>query len=193
MENDSNKRFTVKAGQKYVTPGTVFVEGDASSASYFLALGAITGGPVKVVGCGSESVQGDVKFANVLEQMGATVEWEANSITVSRKEGTKLKGVDVDCDEIPDAAMTLAPVALFAEGPTKIRNVYNWRLKECDRMEAICTEVSKRRVVAEVNQLARMPPPCSLPDQLSPVLPHPRASRPRPPIRNPAPARPARH
>eukprot|EP00640_Fibrocapsa_japonica_P001111 CAMPEP_0113938608 /NCGR_PEP_ID=MMETSP1339-20121228/5021_1 /TAXON_ID=94617 /ORGANISM="Fibrocapsa japonica" /LENGTH=436 /DNA_ID=CAMNT_0000941797 /DNA_START=69 /DNA_END=1379 /DNA_ORIENTATION=+ /assembly_acc=CAM_ASM_000762 len=143
VENENDMVFTVKAGQKYTSPGTIFVEGDASSASYFLGGAAITGGPVTVQGCGSESVQGDIDFAKVLGQMGADIEWGPNSITVSRKEGTKLKGVDVDCGSIPDAAMTLAVIALFAEGPTKIRNVYNWRVKETERMKAIVTELSK--------------------------------------------------
>ena len=146
-----DKRFVVPAGQKYVTPGVVPVEGDASSASYFLGGAAITGGPVTVVGCGDESVQGDVGFARVLEQMGATVEWSANSITVSRDpSGAPLRGVDVDCGEIPDAAMTLAVIALFAEGPTAIRNVYNWRVKETERMVAIVTEL--RKLGAEVEE-----------------------------------------
>jgi len=140
-------RYRVPVGQTYVSPGKYFVEGDASGASYFLAGGAITGGPVTVVGCGSESVQGDVKFANVLEQMGATVEWTEGTITVSRKmDGSQpLLGVDVDCGEIPDAAMTLSVIALFVgDGkPTAIRNVYNWRVKETERMKAICTELAK--------------------------------------------------
>lgn len=140
-------RYSVAVGQQYVSPGTYYVEGDASGASYFLAGGAITGGPVTVVGCGSESVQGDVKFANVLEQMGATVEWGPNTITVSRKtDGSQpLLGVDVDCGEIPDAAMTLSIIALMVEdsNPTAIRNVYNWRVKETERMKAICTELGK--------------------------------------------------
>jgi len=146
-----NQRFTIAAGQRYASPGAVFVEGDASSASYFLAAGAITGGPVTVAGCGSASVQGDVAFAHVLEQMGATVEWAPNSITVSRNlDGSQpLKGVDVDCGMIPDAAMTLAPVALFCEGPTTIRNVYSWRVKETERMVAIVTELGKLGVAVE--------------------------------------------
>uniref|UniRef100_A0A6V1NGJ7 3-phosphoshikimate 1-carboxyvinyltransferase n=1 Tax=Heterosigma akashiwo TaxID=2829 RepID=A0A6V1NGJ7_HETAK len=143
VENEDDMRFTVRGGQKYVSPGVAYVEGDASSASYFLAGGAITGGPVTVHGCGAESVQGDVDFAKVLEQMGATVEWGPNSITVSRAPGQKLVGVDVDCGAIPDAAMTLGVVALFCEGPTAIRNVYNWRVKETERMVAMVTELTK--------------------------------------------------
>lgn len=150
LSDDSMKprpRYTINVGQQYVSPGVYYVEGDASGASYFLAGGAITGGPVTVVGCGSESVQGDVKFANVLERMGATVDWGPNTITVSRKtDGSQpLLGVDADCGEIPDAAMTLSILALFAQDgqPTAIRNVYNWRVKETERMKAICTELGK--------------------------------------------------
>lgn len=141
--NGDNSEFRVAAGQKYISPGNVFVEGDASSASYFLAGGAITGGPVTVSGCGSDSIQGDVDFAKVLEKMGASVKWTPTTITVSREPTTKLRGVDVDCGDIPDAAMSLATTALFAEGPTAIRNVYNWRVKETERMKAIVTELRK--------------------------------------------------
>ncbi|CBN78624.1 3-Phosphoshikimate 1-Carboxyvinyltransferase [Ectocarpus siliculosus] len=143
VKNEGDMRFTIKDGQKYVSPGTIAVEGDASSASYFLGGAAITGGPVTVRGCGRDSVQGDVRFAEVLEKMGATLTWEANAMTVSRDLETPLRGVDVDCGEIPDAAMTLAVIALFAEGPTAIRNVYNWRVKETERMKAIVTELGK--------------------------------------------------
>eukprot|EP00933_Yihiella_yeosuensis_P052404 TRINITY_DN50470_c0_g1_i1.p1 TRINITY_DN50470_c0_g1~~TRINITY_DN50470_c0_g1_i1.p1 ORF type:complete len:465 (+),score=98.55 TRINITY_DN50470_c0_g1_i1:51-1445(+) len=140
-------RYTVPGGQSYVSPGVYYVEGDASGASYFLGGAAITGGPVTVEGCGSHSVQGDTKFAHMLEKMGCKVEWKPNSITVSRKtDGSQpLKGVDVDCGEIPDAAMTLTVIALFAEDgqPTAVRNVYNWRVKETERMKAICTELGK--------------------------------------------------
>jgi 3-phosphoshikimate 1-carboxyvinyltransferase len=135
--------FTIRADQSYTSPGSILVEGDASSASYFIAGAAITGGTVTVRGCGSDSVQGDVAFANVMEQMGATVTWAPESITVTRDPATKLKGIDVDCGKIPDAAMTLAVVALFADGPTTIRNVYSWRLKETERMKAIVAECTK--------------------------------------------------
>lgn len=141
--NQEYTQFRIASQQKYKSPGQVFVEGDASSASYFLAGAAITGGPVTVSGCGSDSIQGDVDFARVLQQMGAQVDWEKNSITVSRKTGTNLRGVDVDCGDIPDAAMSLATTALFADGPTAIRNVYNWRVKETERMKAIVTELRK--------------------------------------------------
>jgi 3-phosphoshikimate 1-carboxyvinyltransferase len=157
---DATPSFTISETEQYQSPGTILVEGDASSASYFLAGGAITGGTVVVRGCGSDSVQGDVAFANVLEQMGATVVWAPESITVSRDPATKLKGVDVDCGKIPDAAMTLAVAALFAEGPTTIRNVYSWRLKETERMKAIvaeCTKLGGR--VEEFNDYCIIHPP----------------------------------
>jgi len=127
--------FRVPAGQRYVSPGVSFVEGDASSASYFLAGAAITGGTVRVEGCGSESLQGDVRFAEELERMGCEVQWEPNAVVVtgpsqknpSKKTGkTCLVGIDADCVDIPDAAMTLAVAALFAEGKTTIRNVGSW-------------------------------------------------------------------
>jgi 3-phosphoshikimate 1-carboxyvinyltransferase len=140
---DERPIFHIDASEKYKSPGSILVEGDASSASYFLAGAAITGGTVTVRGCGSESVQGDVAFASVMEKMGAQVTWSPESITVSRDKSVKLKGVDVDCGKIPDAAMTLAVAALFAEGPTTIRNVYSWRLKETERMKAIVAECTK--------------------------------------------------
>ena len=146
MDGDPRRpRFRVPAGQTYKSPGTLPVEGDASSASYFLGAAAVTGGPVTVRGCGADSVQGDVAFATVLERMGAKVEWGSDTITVSRdpaRDGP-LRGVDVDCGEIPDAAMTLAVLALFAEGPTTIRNVASWRVKETERMRAIVDELGK--------------------------------------------------
>lgn len=141
--------FFIPATEKYTSPESILVEGDASSASYFLAGATITCGTVTVRGCGSESVQGDVAFANVMEQMGATVTWAPESITITRDPSTPLKGVDVDCGEIPDAAMTLAVAALFAEGPTTIRNVYSWRLKETERMKAIVAECTKLGATVE--------------------------------------------
>mmetsp|Transcript_6650 Transcript_6650/g.9654 ORF Transcript_6650/g.9654 Transcript_6650/m.9654 type:complete len:510 (+) Transcript_6650:14-1543(+) len=159
-ENTLTPAFFVKRGQTYKSPSNILVEGDASSASYFLAGAAITGGTVTVRGCGSASVQGDVQFANVLEQMGATVTWTEDSVTVSSNK--KLKGVDVDCGQIPDAAMTLAVVALFADGPTTIRNVYSWRLKETERMKAIVKECTKLgATVEEYRDYCIIHPPAS--------------------------------
>lgn len=140
VENHDFRSFRIQAGQKYISPGSVLIEGDASSASYFLAAGAIAGGSVRVEGVGSQSTQGDVQFANVLEKMGANVKWGKDWIEVSKKE---LNAIDLDLNHIPDAAMTIATTALFARGTTVIRNIYNWRVKETDRIEAMATELRK--------------------------------------------------
>ncbi|KAJ6679471.1 AROM/DEHYDROQUINATE SYNTHASE [Salix purpurea] len=152
--SDSWDRFFIRGGQKYKSPGNSFVEGDASSASYFLAGAAITGGTVTVQGCGTDSLQGDVKFAEVLEKMGAKVTWTKNSVTVTGpprdSSGWKhLCAVDVNMNKMPDVAMTLAVVALFANGPTAIRDVASWRVKETERMIAICTELRKLGATVE--------------------------------------------
>ncbi|RDX78813.1 hypothetical protein CR513_40851 [Mucuna pruriens] len=155
VEHSGNwDRFLVHGGQKYKSPGNAFVEGDASSASYFLAGAAITGGTITVKGCGTSSLQGDVKFAEVLEKMGAKVTWTENSVTVAGPQrdssGRKvLQGVDVNMNKMPDVAMTLAVVALFANGPTAIRDVASWRVKETERMIAICTELRKLGATVE--------------------------------------------
>ena len=138
--NEGYQRFIVKAGQRYKALDHFMVEGDASSASYFLAAAAIKGGRVKVTGIGKNSVQGDVKFADVLEKMGANVEWAEDYIAVSRGE---LHAIDMDFNHIPDAAMTIATTALFADGTTTLRNIYNWRVKETDRLYAMATELRK--------------------------------------------------
>ncbi len=145
VENNNYQSFVVKAEQTYQSPGEVMVEGDASSASYFLAAAAIAGGTIRVYGVGSESVQGDKAFAEVLGKMGAKVTYGPTWVEVSKGE---LNGVDLDLNAIPDAAMTIATTALFAKGPTAIRNVYNWRVKETDRLAAMATEL--RKVGAEV-------------------------------------------
>jgi 3-phosphoshikimate 1-carboxyvinyltransferase len=132
--------FDVPAGT-YVSPGRVYVEGDASSASYFLAAGALGGGPVRVEGVGRGSIQGDVRFTEVLEKMGATVRIDESAIEVSGS--GKLKRIDMDMNHIPDAAMTAAVLALFADGPSVIRNVASWRVKETDRLVAMATELRK--------------------------------------------------
>ena len=133
--------------QNYQSPGKLYVEGDASTASYFLAGAAITGGSVTVKGCGTESIQGDSRFAEVLEQMGAKVDWGARQVKLT---GSTLNGIDVDMNQMPDAAMTLAVTALFASGPTAIRNIYNWRVKETERLKAVSTEL--RKLGAEVEE-----------------------------------------
>ncbi|MQL82209.1 hypothetical protein Taro_014678 [Colocasia esculenta] len=152
--SDGWDRFFVKGGQMYKSPGNAYVEGDASSASYFLAGAAVTGGTITVEGCGTSSLQGDVKFAEVLEKMGAKVTWTENSVTVTgppREWSNKkhLRAIDVNMNKMPDVAMTLAVVALFADGPTAIRDVASWRVKETERMIAICTELRKLGATVE--------------------------------------------
>ena len=147
VENDNYKTFKIKGRQTYKAIDAFMVEGDASSASYFLAAAAIKGGTVKVTGIGKNSVQGDVAFADVLEKMGGKVEWGDDYISVSKGE---LNAVDMDFNHIPDAAMTIATTALFAKGTTTLRNIYNWRVKETDRLFAMATEL--RKVGAEVEE-----------------------------------------
>ena len=149
----------------YRAPGRIVVEGDASSASYFLAAGAIGGGPVRVEGVGRDSIQGDVRFVDVLERLGARVEWGENWIEASS--GAPLASFDLDLNHIPDAAMTAAVLALFTDGPCTIRNVASWRVKETDRLSAMATEL--RKVGAEVEEGAdylRITPKALTPDVL---------------------------
>jgi 3-phosphoshikimate 1-carboxyvinyltransferase len=151
VERHGWQKFVVAASSRYVSPGQILIEGDASSASYFLALGAIGGGPVKVIGVGSQSIQGDVAFADTIEAMGATVRRDVSSIEVSGinvAAGERLKAFDADFNLIPDAAMTAAMLALFADGPCLLRNIASWRVKETDRIHAMQTEL--RKLGAEV-------------------------------------------
>jgi 3-phosphoshikimate 1-carboxyvinyltransferase len=158
--------FEVPAAS-YVSPGKVFVEGDASSASYFLAAGAIGGGPVRVEGVGRNSIQGDVRFTEVLERMGAQVSVLENAIEVENQ-NTRLKPVDMDMNHIPDAAMTAAVLALFADGTSAIRNIASWRVKETDRLAAMAAEL--RKVGAQVEEgtdFLKIAPPSSLKGDVS--------------------------
>ncbi|EJQ9806338.1 3-phosphoshikimate 1-carboxyvinyltransferase [Salmonella enterica] len=160
IANHHYQQFVVKGGQQYHSPGRYLVEGDASSASYFLAAGAIKGGAVKVTGIGRKSMQGDIRFADVLEKMGATITWGDDFIACTRGE---LHAIDMDMNHIPDAAMTIATTALFAKGTTTLRNIYNWRVKETDRLFAMATEL--RKVGAEVEEghdYIRITPPAKL-------------------------------
>jgi 3-phosphoshikimate 1-carboxyvinyltransferase len=134
-------RYFDVPGAAYASPGKMFVEGDASAASYFLAAGAIGGGPVRVEGVGRGSIQGDVRFTEVLERMGASVVLGEDFIEAAG--GAKLKAIDADLNHIPDAAMTAAVLALFADGASVIRNVGSWRVKETDRLAAMATELRK--------------------------------------------------
>ncbi|BBP01153.1 hypothetical protein SFSGTM_18610 [Sulfuriferula nivalis] len=144
---DGWQSFSIAAGQRYVSPSVITVEGDASSASYFLAAGVLGLGPVRVEGVGRTSIQGDVRFAEALAQMGANIVYEDNAITASA--GQYLRGVDMDFNHIPDAAMTIAVVALFAEGTTTLRNIASWRVKETDRIHAMATELRKVGAIVE--------------------------------------------
>ncbi|EEJ5116753.1 3-phosphoshikimate 1-carboxyvinyltransferase [Salmonella enterica] len=160
IANHHYQQFVVKGGQQYQSPGRYLVEGDASSASYFLSAGAIKGGTVKVTGIGRNSMQGDIRFADVLEKMGATITWGDDFIACTRGE---LHAIDMDMNHIPDAAMTIATTALFAKGTTTLRNIYNWRVKETDRLFAMATEL--RKVGAEVEEgrdYIRITPPAKL-------------------------------
>ncbi|WP_426720887.1 MULTISPECIES: 3-phosphoshikimate 1-carboxyvinyltransferase [unclassified Enterobacter cloacae complex] len=160
VENQTYQRFVVRGAQQYQSPGNYLVEGDASSASYFLAAGAIKGGTVKVTGIGRNSVQGDIRFADVLEKMGAVVTWGDDFISCTHGE---LNAIDMDMNHIPDAAMTIATAALFAKGTTTLRNIYNWRVKETDRLFAMATELRKvGAVVEEGEDYIRVTPPAKL-------------------------------
>lgn len=163
VTQDGWARFTVAADARYTSPGEIYVEGDASSASYFLAAGAIGGGPVRVEGVGADSVQGDVRFADALAQMGARIEMGPNWIEARAPENGRLNAIELDCNHIPDAAMTLAVAALFADGVTTLTNIASWRVKETDRIAAMATEL--RKVGATVEEGAdyiRITPPQAL-------------------------------
>ena len=160
------KQFILPGGQSYQSPGNVVVEGDASSASYFLAAGAIGGGPVRVQGVGRNSFQGDIRFTEALEQIGAHITWGDNWIesrapdTKRSRPGKHLKAIDLDCNHIPDAAMTLAIAALFADGVTTLRNIASWRVKETDRLSAMAIELRKLGAnVEEGADFLRINPP----------------------------------
>jgi 3-phosphoshikimate 1-carboxyvinyltransferase len=152
--------FVVPAGSRYLSPGTIHVEGDASSASYFLAAGAIAGGPVRVHGVGKASIQGDVRFADALARMGARIEMGEDWIEARAPASGKLQAIDADLNHIPDAAMTIAMCSLFAEGTTVIRNIASWRVKETDRIAAMATELRKvGAIVEEGADFIRITPP----------------------------------
>jgi 3-phosphoshikimate 1-carboxyvinyltransferase len=157
------QRFTIPAGQRYRSLDVLHVEGDASAASYFLAAGAIGGGPVRVEGVGSRSIQGDVRFADALQKMGARIEWGENFIEASAPAVGKLKAFDLDLNHIPDAAMTLAVAALFADGRCILRNIASWRVKETDRIAAMATELRKLGATVEegTDYIAVSPSPTS--------------------------------
>lgn len=137
----SEQVYRIPGGQYYQSPGAYWVEGDASAASYWMAAALLGSGPLDIIGVGSASIQGDIRFAEVIQRMGASVTYSDDRITV-RGHGV-VHGIDEDFNDIPDAAMTVAPLALFADKPTTIRNVANWRVKETDRLHAMATELRK--------------------------------------------------
>jgi len=139
--NEEGKAFSIPAGSGYVAPPTYAVEGDASTASYFLAAGALGGGPVRVEGVGRASAQGDVRFTEVLQQLGARIDMGEDWIECSGR--PPFKAFDLDMSAIPDAAMTAAVLALFADGPCILRRIASWRVKETDRISAMATELKR--------------------------------------------------
>lgn len=145
-EHENHQKFSIRGNQSYQSPGEYLIEGDASSASYFFAAAAIKGGTIKVHGIGKESVQGDFDFLQTIEDMGAKVHRDSDWVEVT---GQPLVAIDQDLNHIPDAAMTIAAMALFAKGTTTIRNIYNWRVKETDRMHAMSTELRKLGAIVE--------------------------------------------
>ncbi len=166
VRRDGWQRFTIPAGSRYVSPGEIHVEADASSASYFIALGALaTPGSgqqgITVRGVGAASIQGDIRFVEAAEAMGARVRSGPNWLEVSRG-AWPLKAIDLDCNHIPDAAMTLAVMALYADGTTTLRNIASWRVKETDRIAAMATELRKLgATVDEGADFIRVTPPAS--------------------------------
>ena len=161
------QRFTIPAGSHFRSPGTLHVEADASSASYFVALGAISSTDtqcVRIEGVGADSIQGDIRFVDAAQAMGAKVVWGPNWLEISRG-GWPLKAIDLDCNHIPDAAMTLAIMALHARGPSTLRNIASWRVKETDRIAAMACELRKLgAIVEEGADFLRVAPPATLAD-----------------------------
>jgi 3-phosphoshikimate 1-carboxyvinyltransferase len=166
VKTQNFQQFKALATLPYQSPGSIFVEGDASSASYFLAAGAIGGGTVTVFGLEEESIQGDIRFTKALEDMGARIFFSVNSVQCAcpiNQNNQKLKAINLDCNHIPDAAMTLAILALFADGTTTLRNIASWRVKETDRIAAMATELRKvGAVVEEGADYIKITPPAKL-------------------------------
>jgi 3-phosphoshikimate 1-carboxyvinyltransferase len=146
VERNGWQSFTIPANSHYSSPKEIFVEGDASSASYFLAAGVIAGN-VSVAGLGKDSIQGDVRFADALALMGGNISYGDNHITASK--AVSINTIDLDCNHIPDAAMTIAIIALFAKGTSTLRNIASWRVKETDRISAMATELRKVGAIVE--------------------------------------------
>lgn len=160
VQRDGWQRFSIAANSVYTSPGQLCVEGDASSASYFLAAGVIAGS-VTVDGIGQHSIQGDVRFAEALSLMGGEISYGENHITA--KKANRIKAIDLDCNHIPDAAMTLAILALFADGTSTLRNIASWRVKETDRLTAMATELRKVGAsVVEGSDYLQITPPTAI-------------------------------
>lgn len=166
VKRDGWQSFTVPANANYIAPKQIFVEGDASSASYFLAAGGLAG-DITVEGLGEQSIQGDVRFAEALALMGGNISYAENHI--SARKADSIKAIDLDCNHIPDAAMTLAIVALFAQGETDaartttLRNIASWRVKETDRIAAMANELRKvGAIVEEGADYIKITPPAKL-------------------------------
>jgi 3-phosphoshikimate 1-carboxyvinyltransferase len=150
VQREGWQRFTIAQGSAYTSPGSIHVEGDASSASYFVALGALAAQdrPIRIEGVGADSIQGDIRFVQAAQAMGAEVTTGAGWLAV-RRGAWPLKAIDLDCNHIPDAAMTLAVMALYADGTTRLRNIGSWRVKETDRIAAMASELRKVGAVVE--------------------------------------------
>lgn len=156
--------FVIPGSGGYVSPGEIFVEGDASSASYFLAAGALAG-DIEVKGIGKNSIQGDIKFTEALTLMGAEIQILEGSIKASK--ASTLQAINLDCNHIPDAAMTLAVLALFANGTTKLHNIGSWRVKETDRIKAMATELKKLGAeVVEGEDFIEITPPLHIKENI---------------------------
>jgi 3-phosphoshikimate 1-carboxyvinyltransferase len=167
VRRDGWQRFTIPAGCQYQSPGEIYVEADASSASYFIALGAITTGTtgsIRIEGQGKSSIQGDIRFTEAAAMMGAQIDSGPNHLDI-RRGSWPLKAIDLDCNHIPDAAMTLAVMALYAEGTTTLRNIASWRVKETDRIAAMACELRKLgATVVEGADFIQVTPPATLAD-----------------------------
>ena len=173
VKRDDWQRFTIPAGSRFQSPGEVHIEGDASSASYFIALGAISAGTnesksIEITGVGADSIQGDIRFMDAARMMGAQIDSTPNSLRISRGApgiGWPLHAIDLDCNHIPDAAMTLAVMALYGEGTTTLRNIASWRVKETDRLAAMACELRKLgATIEEGSDFISITPPATLAD-----------------------------
>ncbi|QJC37809.1 3-phosphoshikimate 1-carboxyvinyltransferase [Enterobacteriaceae endosymbiont of Donacia bicoloricornis] len=140
VKNNNYKQFKIYGQQNYISPGEYIIEGDASSASYFLSAAAIKGGTVRLENLNKNSIQGDIRYINILKKMGAIINYGKNYISCTKN---TLKSINMDLNDIPDVAMTLAVTSLFAKGTTTIKNIYNWKVKETDRLQAMSTELKK--------------------------------------------------